>query len=139
MGTHLPTTEWCHAHSITLSVGQREGDGKDRQTKHGKVWGHAPGQHLMAWHGCVCVSIPEPRNPWPHSAPPARLRESWAQPLTPSVSVSQLGAPHCAGAGVEGWPSSSSRVAVGHPVWDGDPHRSPSASPWAPRRVSEEP
>lgn len=54
MGTHLPRTEWCHAHSITLSVGQREGDGKDRQTKHGKVWGHAPGQHLMAWHGCVC-------------------------------------------------------------------------------------
>lgn len=40
---------------------------------------------------------------------------------------------------MEGWPSSNSGVALGHPIWDADPHGLPSATPWALRKVSEEP
>lgn len=140
MGTHLPRTEWC-LRPQHCAVHGTEGRRWEGQTD--KAWQSAGQCSRAAPDGMarVCVNIPEPGNPRPHSVPPARLRGSWAQPFTPSVSISQLGAPHCTGAGasVEGWSSSSSEVALGHPVWDADPHSSPSATCWAPRKVSVEP
>ena len=50
----LPSSGWLPLLLTTLPMGQSKGDRKDRQTKHGRVPGSTPGQHLMAQHGCEC-------------------------------------------------------------------------------------
>lgn len=47
-----PNSIWILLLLTTLPMGQSDGNGRDRQPKHGRVLGRAPGQHLMAQHGC---------------------------------------------------------------------------------------
>lgn len=49
-----PSSSWVPLLLATLPMGQREGDRKDRQTKHGRVLGSGPGRQLMAQRGCGC-------------------------------------------------------------------------------------